>query len=205
MKLKMSIKDRIHFWIGDIQTALYRLMLRPLGLMNWFFRGMPILNSQAGTSMSPDGCYLISCSWKGLIYLIEMGFIGPPVVTSFVVHPKPWGAHFSKDMQRIIITHGLGRTILSASPTEGFSRRKFPIVQEWVSGSYPPRNIIDFISRTSSAYWKYESDPKAKSGWKSPNPFPLPPQTELDCNWEHWVSHGERFLDIPHDTCEADG
>lgn len=134
MKTEMSIKERIPFWIDNIQAALYRLMLRPLGLMNWVFRGMTILNSRAGTSMSMDGCYLISWSWNGLIYLIEMGFVGPPVVTGFVIHPQPWGAHFSKDMQQITITHGGGEiTILSAVPAEGFCRRKFPIIQDWIS------------------------------------------------------------------------
>jgi len=134
-----------------------------------------------------------------------MGFIGPPVVTSFVVHPKPWGAHFSKDMQHIIITHSFAtRTILSSSPEEGFYRRKFPVVQEWVSGDYPPRNIVDFISHTSSAYWKYESDANAKINWRSPNPFPFPP-TDIDCDWEEWASHGERYRDIPRDTCGNDG
>lgn len=207
MKLKMSVKNKIRFGIDKAQGTLYMLLLRPLGLLNWFFRGMPMINSRAGTSMSTDGRYLISWSWKGLIYLIEMGCAGcPPVVTSFVVQPKPWGAHFSKDMQQIIITHGTStRTILSASPAEGFYRRKFPIIQEWISGECHPLNIVQFISQTSSAYWKYESDPNEKINWRSPNPFPLPP-TDLDCDWEEWAGYGtNKYLDIPRDTCGNDG
>jgi len=206
MKLKISIRSKVGFAIDRVQGKFYRLLLRPLGLLHWLFRSCPMLNSRAGTSMSPDGCYLISWSWKGLIYLIEMGYIGAPVVTSFVVHPKPWGAHFSKDMQQIIITHGLSkRTILSSSPAAGFCRRKFPIVQEWISGEGHPRNIVDFISQTSSAYWKYESDPNAKINWGSPNLFPLPPTADLDYDWEEWAAHGERYLDIPREPCGNDG
>lgn len=206
MNTKTNISYKIQFGISRAETALYRLLLRPLGLMNWLFSGKSVINSQAGTSMSRDGCYLISWSWGGLIYLIELGFAGPPVVTSFVVEPEPWGAFFSKDMQQIIVTHGSGeRTILSAVPGAGFCRRKFPVVQEWVTGTHTPRNIVDFISHTSSAYCKYVCDPKEKADHKSANPFPPPPQTEDDCDWGQWIASGERYLDIPRDTCKADG
>lgn len=208
MKTKVSIKDRVRFGADWIQGTLSMLLLRPLGLLNWLCRGMPMLNSRAGTSMSIDGRYLISWSWKGLIYLIEMGCAGcPPVVTSFVVQPKPWGAHFSKDMQQIIITHGLAkRTILSSSPADGFCRRKFPIIQEWISGECHPRNIVQFISQTSSAYWKFEADPDARTKWGPPDLFPLPPTADIDYDWEEWAAHGSnRYLDIPRDTCGNDG
>jgi len=204
MKIRMSHKQSFDFWVSWMQSRLYLLALRPVGLLSWFFRHMPVLNSQAGTSMSIDGRYIISCSWKGLIYLIDIGFLGPPVVIGFVVQPRPWGAHFSKDMQQIIITHGDNETtILSAAPEDGFFRRRFPIIQDWISDvpHAPPHNIVEFILQTSSAYWKHIDNSKDKDRWT----FPAPAPTELDCDWEHWVSYGERFLDIPRDTCEPDG
>jgi len=207
MKVKISIKHRINFGIQRIQTALYLLLLKPLGLLNWLFRGVSITNSQAGTSMSPDGCYLISCSWEGLIYLLDIGFVGPPLVIGFVITPKPWGAHFSKDMQQIIITHGAGSTtILSAVPAEGFSRRQFPILQDWISDvpHVPPRNIFEFILHTSSAYWKYVYEPK-ENGGRLDWPFTPPPPTEPDFNWGQWVTKGERYLDLPRNICEREG
>jgi len=213
MKIKLNnkeilanVKEKTQQGIYMIERSVYRLMLKALGLVSNYSVYMPILNSQSGTSISPDGRYIISWSWKGLIYLIDMGCLGAPIVISFVADiSHPWGAHFSKDMQQIIITYEFGkRTILSAVHAEGFHRRKFPIIQDWISDvpHAPPHNIVEFLSQTSSAYWKHVDNSKNKDRWT----FPTPPSTELDCDWGQWVSfHGERYLDIPRDTCELDG
>lgn len=212
MKVRLNSKEifgivesKIQDGIYKIERVLYRLILKALGSVSNRSVHMPIFNSQSGTSISPDGRYIISWSWKGLIYLIDIGYLEAPIVIGFVADiNRPWGAHFSKDMQKIIITYEFGkRTILSAVPAEGFYRRKFPIIQDCISDvpHAPPHNIVEFISQTSSAYWKHIDDSKHKDRWT----FPTPPPIELDCDWGHWISHDERYLDIPRDTCELDG
>ena len=199
------------FLKSKAEDGLFFLALKTLGIVVKFLNRRD--NKEEGaTFMSSDGRYAISWSWKGLIYLISMGYLSPPVVISFVLDPgrsiSIFGARFSKDMQQIIVSHWDGvRTILSAVPGEGFHRRQLPIVQDWLSDApqSPPRNIVEFITQTSSAYWKRIDDPKVRSGWKLPTPFILPPPTDIDCNWERWITQGERFLDIPRDTCDLDG
>jgi len=160
-------------------------------------------------SLSPDGRYAVSWSWKGLIYFICMDFFSPPSVVSFVFEPERglWEVEFSKDMQQIIIVHkDDSKSILSALPGEGFYRRQVPIVQDCsMKTGYPLIDIVEFISQTSSAYCKHIDSPSEKSDRELWTPFTPPLPSDIDCDWEQWVSHGERYLEIPRDTCELDG
>ncbi len=215
MKVKFKSKEifgiakwKIRHGIDMIKTTLHRLTLTAFGFVSNFSTHASALNNRAGASISPDGRYMISWSWKGLIYLIDLGVLGPPIVISFVLDrglpQKFWGAHFSGDMRQIVVTHDSGAvTILSSVPGEGFHRRKFPITQDWLSDvpHVPARNIVEFIYFTSSAYWKHMDNSK----YKDRGTFPVPPPTDLDCDWRRWISRGERFLDIPRDTCKLDG
>lgn len=210
MKIKLNSKELIDSarkkalkWTYRIEEGIHTLILKALGTYS---------REKTCGSISTDGRYLISWSWKGLIYLITLRDLCPPVVVSFNFDPecriKPWAVRFSKDMQQIIIFHGNdSKTLLSAVPAEGFRRRQFPIIQDWISDvpHSSPDNIVEYISQTSSAYWKRIDPPNAKTGLKLPTPFICPPPKDLDCDWEHWVKHGDRYLDIPRNTCEADG
>lgn len=198
-----NAKSKFRHGIYRIAVGLQRPALKTLGLLLEYSGGA------YGRSLSPDGRYVISYSWKGLIYLVCLDFISPPSVVSFVFEPDRGlsEVEFSKDMQQIIITHKDGSvSILSAVPREGFHRRQVPIVQDCsMKVGFPLSDIVEFISQTSSAYWKHIDNPTAKTHWKEPSPFSPATPAELDCDWEQWISHGERFLDIPKDTCEADG
>ena len=210
MKLKMNskeisciVKKEIKYCIYKIVVALQGPTLKTLGLL---------LEYSGGTycrSLSPDGRYAISYSWKGLIYLICLDFTSPPSVVSFIFEPDRGlsEVEFSKDMQQIIIYHkDCSKSILSAVPGDGFYRRQVPIVQDCsMKTGYPLSDIVEFISQTSSAYWKHIDNPTAKPRWKKPSPFSPVPPAELDCDWEQWISHGERCLDIPRDTCGLAG
>jgi hypothetical protein len=196
-------KKGIHHGRWKIESMLQSLLLKGLGLL------LDCSGHRYCRSLSPDGRYAVSWSWRGLIYLICLDFFCPPSVVSFAFEPERglWEVKFSKDMQQIIITHKDGSTsILSAVPGEGFYRRQVPIVQDCsMKTGYPLSDIVEFISQTSSAYWKHIDDLHAKTRWKLPTPFIPSPTTVPDCDWEQWISHGKRYLDIPRDTCELDG
>jgi hypothetical protein len=210
MKLKVNsnkifgiVKTKVKDWIYMIAVALQRPMLKALGSLLEYSGGAYC------RSLSPDGRYAISYSWKGLVYLICLDFTSPPSVVSFVFEPNRGlsEVEFSKDMQQITIFHKDGSaSILSAVPGEGFYRRQVPIVQDCsMKVGFPLSDIVEFISQTSSAYWKHIENPTTKTPWKEPSPFSPATPAELDCDWEQWISHGERYLDIPRDTCESDG
>ena len=197
------VKTEIKHWIFKIAAELQRPTLKALGLLLEYSGGAYC------RSLSPDGRYAISYSWKGLIYLVCLDFTSPPSVVSFLFEPDRglWEVYFSKDMQQIIIAHKDGSTsILSAVPGKGFCRRQVPIIQDCsMKVGFPLSDIVEFISQTSSAYWKHIDSPKERTDREIDPLFSLPPQRDIHIDWEHWVSHGEIFLDIPHDTCEADG
>ena len=210
MKFKLNSKEifgivgtEIRCWIYKITVALQRPVLKALGLLLEYSGGAYC------RSLSPDGRYAISYSWKGLVYLICLDFTSPPSVVSFAFEPYRglWEACFSKDMQQIHIAHKDGScSILSAVPGEGFYRRQVPIVQDCsMKVGFPMTDIVEFISQTSSAYWKHIDSPKERTDRELWTPFTAPPPSDIDCDWEEWISHGERCLDIPRDTCGLDG
>ena len=199
MKLSLCSKEMIGNVMSKTEDVIIPLIFKTLGLAASFFARR---NKEGNTFISPDGHYALSWSGNGLIYLILLGL--PPSVVSFHIDSDSgiWSAVFSKDMQRIIITYNDGaKTTLSAVPGADFHRRQVPIAEPFWSYEkpFPTCNIVEFICQTSSAYWKHINNQDAKRPPKWTTPFQLPhqPPPDSNCNWEQWVSQGERFLDSP--------
>ena len=156
------------------------------------------LNSSA---VSSDGCYAVSWSLNGMIYMIFIG--DPPSVVAFKVNPmygiKSVG--FTEDMTAIIIVYGYGISVsLSAVLTDGSRRIPIPVIEPfWSMLPQETKNIVNHIASNYSAYWKlnlFGASRKIPPGL-SFSQFRLPPEMPASFDWAAWASEGKRFLPAP--------